>query len=55
MNELGDDLGTKSVSVSKETVLFWELAISPVTAVEFPTLEGKKRSAVLSDQDCKMN
>lgn len=55
MNDLGKDLGTKSVSVSKEMVLFWELAISPDTTVEFPTLEGNKRSPVLSDQYSKMN
>lgn len=43
MNELGDDLGTRSVSVSKERALFWELLDSLDTTVEFPTLEEKKR------------
>ena len=49
MNELGDDLGTRSVSVSNESALFWELLDSPDTTEEFPTLEGKKkRSSVPS-------
>ena len=54
MNELCDDLRSRSVSVSKESALFWELLDSPDTTVEFPTLDGKKRSSILSDQDCKM-
>jgi len=40
--------------VSKESALFWELLDSPDTTVEFPTLEEKKRSSILSDQVCKM-
>lgn len=55
MNELGDDLGSRLVSLWKESALFWELLDSPDTTVEFPTLEGKKGSSILSDQDCKMN
>ena len=56
MNELGDDLGTRSVSVSKESALFWELLDSPDTTVEFPTLKGrKKRSSVPSDQNSLQN